>query len=98
MSKSEWPTNPAEFIKYMQEHMPKVDRTQNGYEIRTKLLELAQTQAFQPVMAKFGAYQFESKWEADEAIMSFSFPDADEVLEIAEKFNDFVSGKTPTKK
>lgn len=99
MSNSEWPTNPADFIKYMQENMPKVERTPNGYELRAHILGLAQTQAFQPVEAKIrllGA-TISSKWEGDKIISECEFPTADQVLEIAEKFNNFISGKTPNK-
>lgn len=56
----------------------------NGYEIRAKILELAQAQAFQPFMTN------------PELIGQgrVSFPDAEAVLAIAVKFNSFVSGKT----
>jgi len=90
---NELPKTPDEFFKMMQDHMPKIQPTQNGYEIRAKILELAQTQAMQPIMLKFGAYKFESQWEADEFVSKVEFPNADEVLKIAGKFNDFVSGK-----
>lgn len=56
----------------------------NGYEIRLKLLELAQTQAMQPAMARIHGKE---NWEADQV----TFPTEDEVLAIAEKFYTFVN-------
>ena len=87
------PQNPEEFLQAMQDLVPTVTPTKTGYEIRTKILELAQTQAFQPMMFKAGQYSATTKWEADEIVTSFDVPDAEAVLKIATQFLDFVNNK-----
>ena len=92
---NELPKNPAEFFKMMQEHMPKVQPTQNGYEIRAKILELAQQQALNDFHFKFGDFAVKTETDGNETVTTVDYPGADQVLEIANKFNDFVStGKT----
>jgi hypothetical protein len=95
---TDYPKNMMEMMKAFTAAMPQVTPTANGYEIRTKILELAQTQAFQPVQANLGIYKVDANWEADELLTKVTWPDADEVLKIAEQFNDFVSGKSNTAK
>lgn len=70
---------------------PRGEANLNGYEIRLKLLELAQTQAFQPVMARAGMMSGAglSTWETEQ----ITFPSDEEVLAIANKFYSFVSNK-----
>jgi len=60
---------------------------QNAYEVRLKILELAQSQLISEAMAK--TQKADAKWEADQ----ISFPTEDQVLEVAKKFDTFVSGK-----
>lgn len=76
--------------------MPKMTFNKNGYEIRTKVLEMAQNQMWQDYHAQLGAYETSVKKEGDEIVTTVSMPDvpgADEVLEAAEKFYNFVNGK-----
>lgn len=91
--KTEWPTTPADFMKMVQENMPQVKPTATGYEIRTKILELAQTEVFNDYSFKLGAAQVKGELEGKEFVQTVAYPGADKVLEIANKFNDFVSGK-----
>lgn len=95
---TDYPKNMMEMMKAMTEMMadstPQVTPTANGYEIRTKILELAQTQAFQPVSARLGMYTVENNREADQILTKVTYPGADEVLKIAEQFNDFISSKS----
>lgn len=84
----------AEMFKSM---MPKVTTNANGYEIRTKVLEMAQTQAWQDYNAKLGAFATSVTKEGDEVVTKVEMPEipgADAVLEAANKFYDFVNGKT----
>ena len=77
--------------------MPKVTTNKNGYEIRTKVLEMAQNQAWQDYHAKMGAFETSVTKEGDEVVTKVSMPEvpgADAVLDAAEKFYDFVNGKT----
>ena len=88
----------AEVMKSM---MPQVKSNKNGYEIRTKVLEMAQNQAWQDYHAKLGAFETSVKKEGDEVVTKVEMPTvpgADAVLEAANKFYEFVSGNaTKTK-
>lgn len=86
-----------QFAEIMKTAMPQVKTNANGYEIRTKVLEMAQTQAWQDYYAKFAGYEASVTKEGDEVVTKVSMPEvpgADVVLEAAEKFYDFVNGKT----
>ena len=70
-------------------------KNKNGYEIRTKVLEFAQAQAWQDYHAKWGAWETTVKKDGDTVVTEVTMPDvpgADTVLETAEKFYNFVSG------
>tara|TARA_B110000037_G_C16894075_1_gene413403 strand:+ start:187 stop:501 length:315 start_codon:yes stop_codon:yes gene_type:complete len=76
--------------------MPKITTNKNGYEIRTKVLEMAQNQAWQDYHAKFAGYETSITKDGDEVVTKVEMPTvpgADAVLEAAEKFYDFVNGK-----
>ena len=75
--------------------MPKVTTNKNGYEIRTKVLEMAQNQTWNDYHAKLGAFETSVTKEGDEVVTTVTMPDvpgADAVLEAANKFYEFVSG------
>jgi hypothetical protein len=81
--------------------MPKITTTKNGYEIRTKVLEMAKDNVWSDYHAKWG--QFEQSVKRDEKtgeiVTEMKFPEvpgAEAVLEAADKFYEFVNGK-PTK-
>ena len=79
--------------------MPQVKPNKNGYEIRTKVLEFAQNQAWQDYHAKWGAFEATVTKDGNEVVTKVELPTvpgADAVLETAQKFYDFVSG-TATK-
>ena len=83
----------AELVKSM---MPKVTTNKNGYEIRTKVLEMAQNNVWQDYHAKLGAYETTVKKDGDEVVTTVSLPEvpgAEAVLEAADKFYAFVNGK-----
>ena len=76
--------------------MPKITTNKNGYEIRTKVLEMAQNQAWQDYHAKFAGYETTVTKDGDEVVTTVEMPTvpgADAVLEAAEKFYEFVNGK-----
>lgn len=80
--------------------MPKITTNKNGYEIRTKVLEMAQNQAWQDYHAKFAGYETSVTKEGDEVVTKVEMPTvpgADAVLEAAEKFYEFVNGKPSSK-
>ena len=78
--------------------MPKITTNKNGYEIRTKVLEMAQGNIWNDYHAKFAGWEQTVKRDQDtgEVTMNVQMPDVpgtDAVLEAAEKFYDFVNGK-----
>jgi len=76
--------------------MPKVTTNKNGYEIRTKVLEMAQNNVWQDYHAKFAGYETSITKDGDEVVTTVEMPTvpgADAVLEAAEKFYDFVNQK-----
>ena len=85
----------AEMVKGM---VPKVSTNANGYEIRTKVLELAQGQVWQDYNAKVNGYELAVTKEGDEVVTTVampSVPGADAVLDAANKFIEFVNGNKP---
>jgi len=84
-----------QFADMMKAAMPQVKPNKNGYEIRTKVLEMAQNQAWQDYHAKWGAFETTVKKDGDEVVTNVTMPEvpgADAVLEAANKFYDFVNG------
>ena len=85
----------AEMVKGM---VPKVSTNANGYEIRTKVLELAQGQVWQDYNAKVNGYELAITKDGDEVVTTVavpSVPGAEAVLEAANKFIEFVNGNKP---
>ena len=75
--------------------MPTVKQNKSGYEIRTKILECAQTQSWQDYYAKWGQFETSVTKEGNEVVTKVDMPvvpGANDVLETAQKFYDFVSG------
>ena len=76
--------------------MPKVTTNKNGYELRTKVLEMAQNQTWQDYHAKLGAFETTVTKEGDEVVTTVTMPEVpgvDAVMEAADKFYAFVNGK-----
>ena len=76
--------------------MPKITTNKNGYEIRTKVLEMAQSNVWQDYHAKWGAWETSVKKDGDDVVTEVTMPQVpgtDAVLEAAEKFYNFVNGK-----
>ena|SRR6056300_1801417 len=88
-----------EIADMFKQAMPKVTTNKNGYEIRTKVLEMAQNNIWNDYHAKLGQFETTVAKEGDEVVTTVTMPEvpgADAVLEAAEKFYQFVNGK-PTK-
>ena len=84
-----------QMVDMMKSMMPQVKPNKNGYEIRTKVLEMAQHQTWNDYHAKLGAFETSVTKEGDEVVTTVTMPDvpgADAVLEAANKFYEFVSG------
>ena len=89
-----------EIAEMFKQAMPKVTTNKNGYEIRTKVLEMAQNNVWQDYHAKLGAFETSVTKEGNEVVTKVempSVPGVEAVLEAAEKFYDFVNGKTNNK-
>ena len=85
-----------EIADMFKQAMPKVTTNKNGYEIRTKVLEMAQNNVWQDYHAKLGAYETSVTKEGDEVVTTVTMPEVpgvDAVLDAADKFYDFVNGK-----
>jgi|TARA_B110000908_G_scaffold164053_1_gene211492 hypothetical protein len=83
----------AELVKSM---MPKITTNKNGYEIRTKVLEMAQGNVWNDYHAKFAGWEQTVKRdeETGEAVTTVTLPEvpgAEVVLETAEKFYAFIN-------
>ena len=86
-----------EIAEMFKQAMPKVTTNKNGYEIRTKVLEMAQNNVWQDYHAKLGAFETSVTKEGNEVVTKVEVPQVpgvEAVLEAAEKFYDFVNGKT----
>jgi FKBP-type peptidyl-prolyl cis-trans isomerase 2 len=87
----------AEMVKGM---MPKVSTNQNGYEIRTKVLEMAKDHVWTDFHSKFAGWSTVVTQEDDEVVTKVEMPvvpGTEEVLEAANKFIEFVNGNKPSK-
>jgi hypothetical protein len=76
--------------------MPQINTNKNGYEIRTKVLEMAQSNVWQDYHAKWGAFEQVVKRDAEtgEIVTEVNLPEVpgvDTVLDAAEKFYNFVN-------
>jgi len=87
--------NPMEqFADAMKSAIPTVKPNKNGYEIRTKILEMAKDNVWQDYYAKWGQFETSIKKEHDEIVTKVempAMPGTDQVLEAAEKFYAFVN-------
>jgi hypothetical protein len=85
-----------EIADMFKQAMPKVNTNKNGYEIRTKVLEMAQNNVWQDYHAKLGAFETTVAREGDEVVTTVKMPEVpgvDAVMDAADKFYDFVNGK-----
>ena len=76
--------------------MPKITTNKNGYEIRTKVLEMAQNNIWNDYHAKFAGWSTLITKEDDEVVTQVTMPEVpgvDAVMEAADKFYAFVNGK-----
>lgn len=74
--------------------LPQVKFNKNGYEIRAQMLEMAQNQVWQDFHAKWGQYETSISKDGKEIVTKVEMPvvpGAEQVLEAAEKFYNFVN-------
>lgn len=85
-----------EKINDMNKFVPEVKFNKNGYEIRTQMLEMAQTQHWNDYQAKWGQFELTVKKDGDKVVTTVNaphIPGADEILRTAQMFYDFVNMK-----
>ena len=90
------PDNFEQMSDMMKNFVPVMKPNKNGYEIRTKVLEMAQSQLWQDYHAKWGAWETKVTKEGDEIVTEVKMPDVpgvDEVVKAAERMYTFVTGK-----
>lgn len=84
----------TQFAEQMKAAMPQVKFNKNGYEIRAQMLEMAQNQVWQDFHAKWGQFESSVSKDGKEVVAKVDMPQvpgADQVLEAAEKFYNFVN-------
>tara|TARA_B100001287_G_scaffold236340_1_gene208893 strand:- start:1054 stop:1365 length:312 start_codon:yes stop_codon:yes gene_type:complete len=87
--------DPKEMADFMKSLTPQFKTNKNGYEIRTKILEMAQNEMWNDYHAKFGAWSTSIAKDGEEIAIKVEMPTVpgvSEVLETAEKFYSFVEG------
>jgi len=86
-----------EFTEMFKAAMPKVTHNKNGYEIRTEVLKLASVSVWKDYYARWGHFEQTVERDANGRVISTTkgpdVPGSKEVLEAAEQFYNFVSGK-----
>lgn len=90
-----------QFAELFKAAMPQVKPNKNGYEIRTKILDMAQQHTWQDYYAKWGAFEASMAKEGGELITRVIVPEVpgtDKILDAAEKFYSFVNGTAPKPK
>jgi hypothetical protein len=88
------------FGEQLKAAMPRVTFNKNGYEIRAQVLEMAQSQVWQDYHTKWGQYETSVSKDGKEVVTKVEMPQvpgADQVLEAAEKFYNFVNGNVGKK-
>lgn len=84
-----------QFAEVFKSAMPQVKPNKNGYEIRTKILDMAQQHIWQDYHSRWGMFEASMTKEMGELVTKVTLPEvpgADKVLETANKFYEFVSG------
>ena len=87
--------DPKEMADFMKSFTPQFKTNKNGYEIRRKILEMAQNEMWNDYHAKFGAWSTSIAKDGEEIAIKVEMPTVpgvSEVLETAEKFYSFVEG------
>ena len=90
--------DPKEMADFMKSFTPQFKTNKNGYEIRTKILEMAKDHTAMEYSFKFQGWEQSQKKDekTGEIVTSVtmpSIPGVEDILETAEKFYSFVEGK-----
>lgn len=98
MNEKNFPTEMMEqWAKAFKDTMPVVKPTKTGYEIRTKVLDMAKDSVWQDYYARWGQYEHSVEKKDDQIVTTVSVPQVptpDSVLDAAKKFYEFVNNST----
>jgi hypothetical protein len=98
MNEVKFPTEMLEQMQSMMKNiMPTITPNKNGYEIRTKVLDIANQAVWNDYNAKWGQFETKVTKVGDALVTTVEMPQApgtEQVLEAAEKFYAFVNGKS----
>ena len=84
----------TQFVEQIKAAVPQVKFNKNGYEIRAQMLEMAQNQVWQDFHARWGQFETSVSKDGKEVVTKVEMPKvpgAEQVLEAAEKFYNFVN-------
>ena len=85
--------DPKEMADFMKSFTPQFKTNKNGYEIRTKILEMAKDQCALEYGFKYQGWEMEQRKDGDQVVAKVSMtdiPGVEQILETAQKFYDFV--------
>lgn len=88
--------NAQMFAEPLKALLPEVKFNKNGYEIRTQMLELAQTHLWQDYHSRWGQFELNVRKEDNKIVTKMEMPEVpgvDQILNTAQKFYDFVNVK-----
>lgn len=83
-------------VEKMKQFVPQVSFNKTGFEIRTHVLEMAQSQLWQDYNARLGQYSMSVEKDNDAVVTKIEMPavpGAEEVIKAADMFYNFVKNK-----
>lgn len=92
--------DPKEMAEFMKSFVPQVKTNKTGYEIRTKILEMAKDQCAMQYGFKYQGWEISQRNEGDDMVTKVEMPEipgVEEILETAQKFYDFVENTNKKK-
>tara|TARA_A100001035_G_C27675695_1_gene450534 strand:- start:615 stop:902 length:288 start_codon:yes stop_codon:yes gene_type:complete len=91
---------PQEMADFMKSFTPQVKTNKTGYEIRTKILEMAKDQCAMQYGFKYQGWEISQSKQGDDMVTKVEMPEipgVEEILETAQKFYDFVENSNKKK-
>ena len=92
--------DPKEMAEFMKSFVPQVKTNKTGYEIRTKILEMAKDQCALEYGFKYQGWEIGQRKDGDDVVTKVAMPDipgVEQILETAQKFYDFVENTNKKK-
>ena len=86
--------------EFMKSFTPQVKTNKTGYEIRTKILEMAKDQCALEYGFKYQGWEIGQRKDGDDVVTKVEMPDipgVEQILETAQKFYDFVENTNKKK-